>query len=562
MKRLASVFFLVGLLPLIQSGCTGSGAVNPLTPSKASEPDASTAADSDVIYWSSFPVTFTLTDSLNGVCLVSKKLGWACGNNGVVLKYDGDTWSKVNTGGLASNENLNAVAFADDTEGWFVGTHGVLLHYLNGNWSLDSSPTEQTLYSIAVPRGKMAWVTGSAGTLLTYNGISWGQIAALSAPAGGAATTITQDIYGIGMSDPNNGWAVGSLGLILRYDGQKWETFPTSPTTERINSVSVINDVQAWAVGAFGTILRFNGTTWTKMGSAFSGFDLYQVCMKDDNDGWAVGQDGTLTYYDGSRWISHPKPEGKPSLNALAFYKDLGFAVGQNGTILKFQPNGEPAKYDFLFKGEVAKKPSKAGAFWTLDYTLMNRGSKTSPLLTYELALPKGFEPYVPKTTPTPVATLVMTPTPSPTATLAATPQGTVTPVAHASGRQAAPVSGTWAMKDGKLQWEIGTVASAEMKKLTILLQEKKGEKREYPALLKADLRFNDKVIAEAAPVTLTAPAAPSPAKSPAPKAVSGVPPAASPVPSPVTPAATAGGGDNPQKGGSADAQPSPTPGN
>src|SRR5258708_28616630 len=169
MKRFFLGFFLLGLLVLSQTGCTGSGAVNPLSPSKASESDTTaTSSDSDVIYWSSFPVTFSLTDPLNGVCLISKKMGWACGNNGLVLRYDGDTWGKVDTG-LAKNENLNAVAFANANAAWIVGTHGTILHYNNGTWNLDDSQTEETFFSIAITRAKTVWVSGSNGTILTYN---------------------------------------------------------------------------------------------------------------------------------------------------------------------------------------------------------------------------------------------------------------------------------------------------------------------------------------------------------------------------------------------------------
>src|ERR1035438_3382589 len=56
-------------------GCSGSGAVSPLSPTKASQADSSTTSDSDVVYWSSFPVTFSMTDALNGVCLVSNEKG-------------------------------------------------------------------------------------------------------------------------------------------------------------------------------------------------------------------------------------------------------------------------------------------------------------------------------------------------------------------------------------------------------------------------------------------------------------------------------------------------------
>jgi hypothetical protein len=563
-----------------EAGCTGSGAVTPLTPTKASEADSSATADSDVIYWTSFPVTFTLTDPLNGVFLVNKKLGWACGNNGVVLRYDGDTWSKVTTG-LATNENLMALAFINETEGWIVGTHGVILHYLNGSWSLDNSQTEETLYAITITPSRTAWVVGSNGAILTYNGISWGSVVAVSAAAG-AATTVTSDIYGIGMADQNNGWAVGNLGLILRYDGQKWTTYSASPSTERLNSVSVINDVQAWIVGAYGTILSFNGTTWNKVGSAFSGFDLYQICMKSDDDGWATGQDGTLIYYDGTRWISHQKPEGKPSLNALSFYKDLGFIVGQNGTILRFQPNGEMTKFSFLFKGNVAKQPSKGVPYWTLTYTLMNQSPKASPLVTFELPIPKGFEPYQPKATPTasgtvlPAAAGLATPTTTPTATPQnnALPTGQTTalsgPSSQLGGSQgsgnsskaATGITGDWKMKDGNLEWEIGNISSSELKTLTVLLQEKKGEKKEYPVLLKAVLKSTDKVIAEAAPVTLLASE---------PKETPGTTTTTTPAPAGKTPVLTAPANNaTPQKvdadsqdseeSGTPSAQPTPTP--
>jgi len=529
-----------------------------LTPAKSSQPDSASSADSDVIYWSAFPVTFTVTEPLNGVFLVSKNLGWACGNNGVVLKYDGETWSKVDTG-LAKNENLLAVTFANENEGWMVGSHGTILSYKNGAWSQEATQTQENLYSVDVTRSKTVWVVGSNGTILTYNGVSWGKLGALSAETAGAApTTITEDLYGVGLSDQNNGWAVGGRGTILRYDGQKWQLYPSSPSTERLNSVSVISDVQAWIVGAFGNILRYNGTTWNKMGSAFSGFDLYQISMKDDNNGWATGQDGTLIYYDGSRWISHQKPAAKPALNALSFYKDLGFVVGSNGTILKYQPNGELSKFSFLFKGEVSKKPVRANPFWTITYTLMNQSPKPSSFAVFEFPMPKGFEPFQPKATSTPTPA-VPGETAGPAApappTMTPTVTGTVTPGPDSSPGQTAAhgpvaVTGAWKMKDNNLDWEIGTVASSEMKTVTIILQEKKGEKKEYPVVLKALLKSSDRVLTEAAPVTLIA------GESPVPH---GLPSGPLPLPK---------GRPAPQhevdleKGGLTDVQPTTTPGN
>src|SRR5665213_2092159 len=496
------LLILLGLLLLPLVGCSGSGAVNPLTPTNASKSDASdNNPDSDVIYWSNFPLETPITDTINGICLINKKLGWAVGNNGLVMQYDGQTWNKVQTG-LAPNQNFMAVGFLNETEGWVVGTQGTILHYNNGQWNQDVSTSTADLYAIAVTPSRTVWVGGSNGTILTYNGISWGADLIITGTST-APVTMTTDIYSVGLSDQNSGWAVGNLGLILKYDGQKWTTFSASPTTERLNSLSVLSDVQAWAVGAYGTILNFNGTTWSKQGSAFSGFDLYSIYMIDESNGWLAGQSGTIAFYDGTRWISHVKPDTKPSLNAIAFYKDLGFMVGQRGTFIKFQKGGVSDKFDITFKGKVTDKPSKSHPYWTLTYTLLNRSPKTTAFLDFAMPIPKGFEPYQPKATPTPapgesnalVPTVVV---PTPTVIAAATAS---TPQAKAP--VSSPVAGSWTMKDGNLIWELGTITSSESKTVTVLLSSKKGEKKEYPVVLNASLKTVDRSIADAAPLTM-----------------------------------------------------------
>lgn len=498
MKRLLLLFLLA--LPL--AGCNGSGAVSPLSPANASKVDEADNADSSVIYWSNFPLENPVSDSINAICLINKKNGWACGNNGLVLQYDGETWNKVNVG-LGQNENFMSIGFYNEDEGWIGGTHGIILHYNNGQWTQDVSPTTEIIYGMAVTRSRTIWAVGSTGTVLNYNGISWAPVN-IGGPS--SSTTFTNDIYSISLSDQNNGWAVGNLGFLLKFDGQKW-TSAISPTTERLNSVSVLSDVQAWAVGAFGTILNFNGTTWTKMGSAFSGFDLYDIWMKDDSDGWLCGQDGTIAFYDGTRWISHVKPDSKPSLNAMAFYKNIGFMMGQNGTILKFQEGGAPTKYDFDFKGTITEKPARGRPYWTVTYTLLNQSSKATIPIDFILPIPKGFEPYKPKTTSSangPVmensTPVIVTATPTVVSTVTATMESKSVPALSVS----AP-TGNWEMRDGDMDWELGPLAASALKTITVQLASKKKEKKEYPVVLTASLKTTDRTVADALPVTLLA---------------------------------------------------------
>jgi hypothetical protein len=77
------------------------------------------------------------------------------------------------------------------------------------------------------------------------------------------------------------------------------------------------------------------------------------------------------------------------------------------------------------------------------------------------------------------------------------------------------PLGGSWKMKDGRLEWEVGNMAVGEYKSLSILVREKTGEKEELPVVFKAQLKVEDKVVSEAAPLTLIH--APAPNGSPTP---------------------------------------------
>lgn len=106
-----------------------------------------------------------------------------------------------------------------------------------------------------------------------------------------------------------------------------------------------------------------------------------------------------------------------------------------------------------------------------------------------------------------------------------------------------------------------------KLKTVTVLLQEKKGEKKEYPVLLKAFLVSLDKVMSEAAAVTMLAAEPKTDILSTGSKLATGTstPVAVSTTPTAVqstgaTPASQAGAIS--QKGGSPNVQPTTTPGN
>jgi hypothetical protein len=71
------------------------------------------------------------------------------------------------------------------------------------------------------------------------------------------------------------------------------------------------------------------------------------------------------------------------------------------------------------------------------------------------------------------------------------------------TAKKPASVTGEWKVKDNAMDLEVGTIASSELKSVNVLIRMKKDEKPDYPVVLKALLKFNDRVLSESAPLTL-----------------------------------------------------------
>jgi hypothetical protein len=133
------------------------------------------------------------------------------------------------------------------------------------------------------------------------------------------------------------------------------------------------------------------------------------------------------------------------------------------------------------------------------------------------LSLPKNFTPYVEKSLsfiPTVSATAVATLVPT------ATPSLTPTPAVGQAGAtlvSSAPTALTlgWKLNGDKVDWDLGTVASSEIKTLSLQFEVPKDWDPQKSPVFKAALKSQDQDVADAAPVTL--PMAPSITSTPTP---------------------------------------------
>jgi photosystem II stability/assembly factor-like uncharacterized protein len=123
----------------------------------------------------------------------------------------------------AAQWTLTSVYFRDLNNGWLTGFAGQLLHSKDGGvtWTVQTSPVQSWLTSLAFDHAGRGWVTFDDGLLLSEdNGETWKQV-----PAGG--TFFLGKLLPIDQSL----WAIGqSVVLEQSGKGQEWKKNATLVT--------------------------------------------------------------------------------------------------------------------------------------------------------------------------------------------------------------------------------------------------------------------------------------------------------------------------------------------
>ena len=239
------------------------------------------------------------SDALYGISMPAENDGWAVGADGRLLRWNGSAWMAYPL--VPGTDNyLRDVEMLSTTEGWFAGDKygiGQFRYWDGSGWKAKASGASLnfggTIYAISAVASDDVWAAGAPvwdGQIMHWDGSGWSR----------ATIPEVDDLRDIDMRTANDGWAVGDSGDILRWNGAEWSAV-TSPTEENLRGVSAISANDAWAVGFDGVILHWNGTVWQNFASPMW-YDLYDVTMVSATDGWAVGDGGTILRYNGASW--------------------------------------------------------------------------------------------------------------------------------------------------------------------------------------------------------------------------------------------------------------------
>jgi len=145
---------------------------------------------------------------------------FAVGVGGMILHYDGSTWSIMDSG--TANELLG-IWGTSSSDVYAVGTGGLVLHYDGNDWSSMTSGTTSELISIGGSSASDVFAVGAVAgplgyaSILHYNGSTWSDMTGdINNMNGEINYYLLNGVWG---SSPSDVFAVGRWGAVLHYPG-------------------------------------------------------------------------------------------------------------------------------------------------------------------------------------------------------------------------------------------------------------------------------------------------------------------------------------------------------
>jgi hypothetical protein len=223
-----------------------------------------------------------------------------------------------------------------------TGNGPIVIHYDGEAWTRLETGVRGDIWWINGREEGSIFLAGARGMILRYDGTTFTEM---------ETPETTATVFGVWMAAEDDVWAVGGsgdrAGFAWHYDGTAWTELDV-PDLQGRGLLKVWGNASddVWLVGAADEAAGLDAATYHWDGSALTpvesgvGGTLFTVHMQGERVA-ACGGSGTaaIVELEDGEWVDH-SPPFVPALFGVWLAEDQGWAVGAYGTIVRETDNG------------------------------------------------------------------------------------------------------------------------------------------------------------------------------------------------------------------------------
>jgi hypothetical protein len=226
---------------------------------------------------------------------------WAVGS-GPLQHYTG-TWTAVPS---PTNLTLLAMWGAASNDAWAVGQAGVILHYDGSSWTVVAQPRPSldAWGPYAVVDDNDRWVESSTQILHLTGSPATGTLTATPLPAG---AVVGDEIRA---RSANDVFAINTAHGVMHWDGTQWTDEPTA--MPQLDALAVApTEVIAGAYTAMQIWQRDSAGTWTMVFTTAQNNEYHGACIAADGTAMVVARTGYATKRTAGVWANNNTLSGR-----------------------------------------------------------------------------------------------------------------------------------------------------------------------------------------------------------------------------------------------------------
>jgi hypothetical protein len=284
-------------------------------------------------------------EALRDVWIARKGEGYAVGDLGTTVRYDGVAWTRMaELETEAAGELIVAITGTVEPFSVYALTQSGKV-FASGDrgrtWNDVSPPSTLPLLTLWSPSAAEVIGAGILGEIWHLEDDEWRLLPSMTSANFSALTgRSAAEVFAVGR--------IGEDALVRRWDGTQWTTMQTVSGVV-FNDAWVTNE-QLIAVGFHessdaNAVSRFDGTTWHNDDATATVVGRLQAAWGTNGaDLFAAGEGGTIIRWVGSGWMRQRTPSQQLTIYGLSgSARDDVFAVGEGGLIWRYAGRDSPS---------------------------------------------------------------------------------------------------------------------------------------------------------------------------------------------------------------------------